>query len=493
MIDTDVPQLRFGQEYFGDASSGDERRTRCPVDLADRFRHPPHDSPPNKCQDPNALRRCHDLMNVPAVTHEAVLAAPVRRTPRLLRRQTGPAPLPHDGGELDYSGLTRPHGQLGRIGNGLGKGYGCMNSLAVLPQSRGVPGPAGQLPRVRPCVPKGETRGQRRDRAGRESLLRLKAVDAVAEAEADRLCLRRRAEGDAPTQPPVIDVADRGADTFEFMDHEDVPGRSYLPHSTHDRRVRLGHEDGGREGKRHDHPRGLSEQGRRPLTVPARDGRPARQTTVAIARATVELTPSKEHRRGGRRQPPRVWAVRVWEATPPAAGESVEWLLLTNGAVESAESAWEKVDWYSRRWLIEGFHKARKTACSIENLRFEKVGRLRPMIALLSVIATTLLGLRDPSRDPTMAELPATEAADEGRVEVLSGWRYGCRRPLTVSEFYRASARLGGHQGRRGDGDPGWQVLWRGWADPQRLVAGARAARCPKDLPTAKSSTDASG
>jgi hypothetical protein len=31
--------------------------------------------------------------------------------------------------------------------------------------------------------------------------------------------------------------------------------------------------------------------------------------------------------------------------------------------------------------------------------------------------------------------LPATEVVDEELVEVLSGWRYGERRPLTVGEF----------------------------------------------------------
>jgi hypothetical protein len=112
-----------------------------------------------------------------------------------------------------------------------------------------------------------------------------------------------------------------------------------------------------------------------------------------VAWAAVELTPSKEHRAGGRRQPLRTWALRVWEPTPPTTGEEVEWLLLTNLAAPSAEWAWEKVDWYCCRWQIEEFHKAQKTGCAIEELQFEKVERLRPMIALLSVVATTLLAL----------------------------------------------------------------------------------------------------
>jgi hypothetical protein len=491
MVGTDVPRLTFGQEHFGEASLGDERRTRSLVDLADRFSRHPHGSLPAKCKDPNVLRRCYDLMNVPAVTHEAVLAAPVQRTLRLMRRQTGPVLIVHDGSELDYSGLTSLHGQLGQIGNGFGKGYECLNSLAVLPHSRAVLGLVGQLLHVRPRVPKEETRAERRDREDRESLLWLKAVDAVAEA--DGVCRRREGAADASEGPTMIDVVDRGGDTFEFMDHEEVVGRRYLLRSKHNRCIRIGHEGAGPPSKLHDYLRSLPEQGRRPLSLPERAGRPARQTTIAVAWAAVELTPSKEHRAGGRRQPLRTWALRVWEPTPPTKGEEVEWLLLTNLAAPSAEWAWEKVDWYCCRWQIEEFHKAQKTGCAIEELQFERVERLRLMIALLSVVATTLLGLRDQSRDQTLRELPATEAVDAEQVEVLSGWRYGRRRALTAGEFFQALARLGGHQGRRGDGEPGWQVLWRGWADLQQMVAGARATRCPKDAPPEEPSPDASG
>jgi len=34
---------------------------------------------------------------------------------------------------------------------------------------------------------------------------------------------------------------------------------------------------------------------------------------------------------------------------------------------------------------------------------------------------------------------------------------------LTLGEFFLAIARLGGFLGRKSDGLPGWQTLWRGW------------------------------
>ena len=34
------------------------------------------------------------------------------------------------------------------------------------------------------------------------------------------------------------------------------------------------------------------------------------------------------------------------------------------------EDAWERTDWYECRWIIEEYHKAQKTGCSIEELQF---------------------------------------------------------------------------------------------------------------------------
>jgi len=69
-------------------------------------------------------------------------------------------------------------------------------------------------------------------------------------------------------------------------------------------------------------------------------------------------------------------------------------------------------------------------------------------------------------------------------VKLLSTWRYGkTKEGITVHEFFYALARLGGHQNRKGDGPPGWLVLWRGWTKLQAMLDGydvARRTRCSK-------------
>ena len=128
--------------------------------------------------------------------------------------------------------------------------------------------------------------------------------------------------------------------------------------------------------------------------------------------------------------------------------------------------------------MVEEFHKAKKTGCGIELPQFERVERLEPMIALLSVVAVGLLQLRWASRQPEAQRRLAVELMPETHVAVLSAWRFKkVRHDLTVYDFCLALARLGGHQNRKRDHPPGWLVLWRGWSVLEDMVAGAVAMR----------------
>jgi hypothetical protein len=119
-----------------------------------------------------------------------------------------------------------------------------------------------------------------------------------------------------------------------------------------------------------------------------------------------------------------------------------------------------------------------KTGCGIETMQFDTIEALEPAIALISVVATTLLSLRDAARAPDAETRPATEVVDSVYVEVLAA-HYGKRLGPTpsVKALYMHVARLGGHQNRKCDGMPGWITLWRGWMQLQAMVDGYEAAR----------------
>jgi hypothetical protein len=54
------------------------------------------------------------------------------------------------------------------------------------------------------------------------------------------------------------------------------------------------------------------------------------------------------------------------------------------------------------------------------------------------------------------------------------------REAMTVAEFYRELAKLGGFLGRKSDGEPGWITIWRGWQKLHMLIRGAELAQTVK-------------
>src|SRR3954451_11199308 len=56
------------------------------------------------------------------------------------------------------------------------------------------------------------------------------------------------------------------------------------------------------------------------------------------------------------------WCVRCWEAGQRK--HAWEWILFTTVPVTDAASAWERLEWYRWRWVVEEYHKALKTGCA---------------------------------------------------------------------------------------------------------------------------------
>lgn len=447
----------FGEEHFGAAQLGDRRRTKRLIDLADRMVKHPGGTLPSKLDDPACLKALYRLMDSAAVTHAAILEPSRQRTLQKMAEVAGTVLLIHDGTELDYTGLHSIT-TLGQIGNGTTRGYLTHNVLAVVAETQDVLGLVYQKLARRPKVSQQETRTQRRQRADRETRLWKEASVAIAPP---------------PAGGRQIEVADRGADLLEFLDYLESQGKSYLVRSKHNRRIVL---ENGEKTKLHDYARSLPMQGTRTLEVTATTHRAARTTKLGIAWAKVTLRIPVQPRGEIRGVPLTTWVVYVREVEPPEGVEPLEWILLTNVAVETLLDAEERIHWYKCRWIIEEYHKAMKTGCGIETLQFTTEERLKPAIALLSVVALFLLNLRHASRRPDASVRPATDLIAGDYVRVLSVWRH--RQVIddwTIHDFYYALARLGGHQNRKHDHPPGWLVLWRGWTKLQPMVDAALA------------------
>jgi hypothetical protein len=458
-------ETSLGQAMFAHAQLGDERRTRRLVTAFEQIRRHPGGTLPDKLASPADLKALYHLCACRAVTHAALIAALRAYTLLRIARQAGPVLVIHDATELDYTTLTSLSDDLGQIGKGTHRGYVCHNVIALDAETGEVLGLLDQVLHCRDEVPEHESLPELRDRETRESLLWLKGAAQL------------------PAKAQLIDVADQGASTFEFLESEAHSGRRFVIRNGKVRKVYAGHEPLGSTHYLKDYVQSLPELGRFAMDVQAQKGRKARTQAEFALRggAVLLLPPHARHGHHGRKPLP-LYVVQVVEASPPPKGDKpIEWILLTNEPVASEDDAWRVVGWYERRWVVEEYHKALKTGCQIEDMQFTTVARLQPAIALLSAVALTLLNLRDASRRPDAETRPAATLFAVEYVEVLSLWRHRklCSK-MTVHDFFFALARLGGHQNRKHDHRPGWLILWRGWVKLQCMLDGYLAAKRKK-------------
>ena len=308
----------FGEMNFAHAQLGDERRTRRLVQLVDQMCQRPGGTLPQKFRSPADLRAFYRLMRQDDVTHEAILGAH-RQTvlDEIAQRETAVLVI-HDTTEFDFT-THKSLDRLGQIGSGSRRGYLAHHSLAVDPATRDVIGLCNQVLHRRAKTSKTETNAQRRKRKSRESLLWLKGTEPL------------------PGDWQLIDVCDRGADTFEFLEHEVKSGRRFVIRSSYNRCIFVGHDDSGTAvvGKLHTYARSLPSAGRWTLEVtskvevksPKRTGkkqtvqRKARQANMAVALAAVKIRPSTKKTGNYGHEALRVWVIRVWEVDPPPGQE----------------------------------------------------------------------------------------------------------------------------------------------------------------------------
>jgi hypothetical protein len=450
---------RFAQEHFGGAALGDSRRTKRLVKVADRIVSHPGGTLPAKMGTPADLKALYRLVDRDAVTHAAVIETHRQLTLSRMRECKRVVLLIHDTTQLDFTGKHSLK-NLGQIAKGFHRGYLCHNTLAVQAQDRRVIGLASQILHTRPKVPRKEPRKKRRERSDRESRLWKRGSDAV---------------GPPPPGCTWVDICDRGADLFEYLDHKHAQGGRYVVRSKHDRIVWAG-GDPKRAVKLHGHARSLHTLGTWSIDVSANAGRAARSARVRVASGQVTLPVPRPKCGEHGNEPLEAWVVHVREIDPPAGLEPLEWVLLTNVPADSFAQTAERVAWYGVRPTVEEFHKAQKTGCGIELPQFTDQSRLEPVIALLSVVAVFLLILRDAGRHEQEGRKPATDLVPLSYVQVINAWRWKDKgRATTIGEFILAVARLGGHQNRKSDGHPGWLTLWRGWQDLTAMMRAVEA------------------
>ncbi|MFC0516351.1 IS4 family transposase [Mucilaginibacter angelicae] len=156
-----------------------------------------------------------------------------------------------------------------------------------------------------------------------------------------------------------------------------------------------------------------------------------------------------------------------------------EWFLLTNRVIKNEKDAEKIAEFYSKRWTVEDFHKCYKTGCSIEKRQFDTRKALTTSIGLLAITAIVLLRSRYYAKHQHSIpfEIMVTDKAEQELAKRIAD-KYLMPTDKLLCEPYTALwwllllGRMGGHQGLKNKGLPGWQTLWKGYSFFQSLVIG---------------------
>ncbi len=409
-----------------------------------------------------AYRLVHAVSNP-----DAVQEVHRRRTRERMAAIPTPILIIHDTTQLDFSTHRAVADQLGPIGDGaaVARGFLQHNSLAVDPAGSQLLGLIHQQTFLRAPRPEGETRAARYRRTDRESRAWTRGIEAVGRPAAGR---------------PWVHVGDRGADFFGAMATARRWQTHFLVRLAHNRKSQAASPDGGGDPDTHllDAARRVEATTTATVEVASRGGRPGRRATVKLGAVRLSIRPTRADPLWRAEPPVTLTVVRIWEEAPPPGAEPLEWVLGTDLEDVSPAALVRYQSWYEWRWrTMEEYHKVQKTGCRIEDLRFETRERLQAAIALISVVAVRMLSLRW-ARE-SCPDAPAAAIASDQEIQAVQAARPG-QPVVTARQFVDRVAGLGGFLGRRSDGRPGWQALWRGYQRLADILLGLQLANQPQ-------------
>lgn len=421
----------------------------------------PEAATPQQAETWSDCKAAYRLFNQKLVTFDAV-AEPHRVLTRAALR-CGKFLILNDTTEICF-GCHRELTGVGRVGSiDEAQGFFLHTALAVATGGPEVIGVLGQDLYARPLQKIERSSSKQRKRKGtRESEVWGRVIDRV---------------GPPPTGATFIHVCDRGADDFEVYCHLREQQADWVIRASQLTRLMIDAQGNQRAL------RALLEDlpllGDYELCVPANREQPERLAKLEV-RCTALRMPRPQSgvsdyvKRHGLTDIP-MWAIEVLERNPPAGVKPLHWVLLTSLPVHTFEEAYETIGFYEQRQVIEEYHKCLKTGCRVEERKYRTGAALKPVIAFLSVMAVRLLQLKIISR--LKPDLPAERVVPRSWLLMLPLVSKRKQPIRTVREFFRRLAALGGFLGRKHDGEPGWQTIWRGLEKLLLTVRGVDAYR----------------
>jgi len=458
-MEVGTESVEWVAQEFARADLCDKRLDRRLVKTAEQLAKSPASPINEACGNWASTQAAYRLFNNPKASTSGILKPHWEATAARMAGCGGPVLVMQDTVFFSYGAhvKTRGLGSIGKSNDAHDRGLIMHNALAFT--TSGVPlGILSQSLWARREIPEEDYQ---------EKIERLQ-VTAIEEKESSKwlVALTETMER-APTGVPIVTVADRESDFFEFLTQTQEQRAKYLIRARTDRKLVPEDSEGCASMLE-----ALSIApilGSMTAPVPSNGSRKARTANIEVRVAQVTIQPPQ--RRGahakasGSSEPVTVTLIGATEQSPPANTKAISWVLLTNLSVKDFESAAEKVHWYGKRWGIETWHKVLKSGCKVEDCLLEEAERLKRYLTLFSIIGVRLMHVAFLAR--ARPDLPAIEVFSAVEIQVLhlrvTKALPPAAQPPTLREVVRMLGKLGGHLGRKGDGEPGVLVLWRGW------------------------------
>lgn len=261
----------------------------------------------------------------------------------------------------------------------------------------------------------------------------------------------------------LVSVCDREADIFELFNEHAKITNEYKP----DLLVRAKSDrviSEGTEKKLFDELNNHEEFAEYEIIVPRKKNTPPRETTLRVKFKEVNIEPPTSLLNRSTYSKIKLYAVTTNEVNTPKGVEPVHWFILTTIPVLNYEDAFEKIEWYRQRWVIEVFFKTLKSGCNIEDYQLHTFERLKRVLAIDSIIAWRILFLTTIGRE--YPDLPASVIFEEHEWKALYAIIHMTKdvpnEVPKLSVVMRQIGQLGGHLGRKSDGYPGILTISKG-------------------------------
>ncbi len=423
--------FKLAKEDWSDVEFGDKRLNERATRISAAFMRNPFVSPPKMMKSFKATKAFYRFMDSDKVSHEKLISAHIMNSKEKLTEHKIILAIQDSmtislDRNYEIEGLYNVGGRNGNSAEGIL----IHNTISVIPYNDYgiIDGLLNQT--IHKRKPKEE-----RNKDNNDSVLWMRSIDAI---------------GTTPNTT-VIDVMDRGADMQKVMNCSLEHDHEFIIRAKHNRSLEENSGD-----YLFDFAKRQPVAGHTSLDIQANAGRKKRTAKLNVSFSEITLP-----KRWNDESKINCSIVHVFETGCADDQEPLEWFILTSLDIKTFDDALKIVKYYSFRWIIEEYHKCMKTGFRLEQTQLKKLKRIENLLGFIAVSSVKLLQLRDIVRNNPTAN--AQEYVEKEDVAIVGAYYKIEKKDMTIDQFLRNIAQMGGFLNRKSDGNPGWQSIWEGW------------------------------